>query len=387
MYPRIQLKRVTSVFLIALTCFGLTPQAWAVVPAPDGGYPGGNTAEGQNALLSLTCGTYNAAVGFLSLSSDSTGSFNTGIGAGTLLANTADENTATGAGALLSNTNGFQNTANGAFALFSNTTGFQNTATSDVALFSNTTGSFNTAIGRNALHFNTEGIDNVAIGTALVDNTTGSANTAIGTAALGGNVTGNNNTALGSQAGSSIDGSGNVCIGKGVSGDAGVDDTTWIRNVYDSVAVTRQVYVNQDNKIGTLASTRRVKDDIKPMDKVSETIFALKPVRFRYKKEIDRYRAPQFGLVAEDVAQVNPDLVTQNENGEVETVRYEAINAMLLNEFLKERKKVEQQEATIAELKSGMEALTAMVKEQASQIQKANARLGMSILQVTENNQ
>ena len=115
--------------LIGIVCIGVFPNAQAVSPAPDGGYPGGNTAEGQNALFSLTSGGFNTAVGFFSLRSNATGQFNTAIGAGTLLANTADENTATGAGALLSNTTGAGNTANGAFALFSNTTGNDNTAT------------------------------------------------------------------------------------------------------------------------------------------------------------------------------------------------------------------------------------------------------------------
>jgi Chaperone of endosialidase len=204
-----------------------------------------------------------------------------------------------------------------------------------------------------------------------LSNTTGSHNTAIGFAALNSNTTGFFNTALGTAAGANIIGSGNVVIGQGIFAEAGVDDTTWIRNVYASVAVTRSVYVNEDNKIGTLASTRRVKDDIKPMDKASETIFALKPVTFRYKKDIDRYRTPQFGLVAEDVAQVNPELVTQDENGQPETVRYEAVNAMLLNEFLKEHRKNEEQQAIIAQQQKQIEALTAG-------LQRVNAQLELS---------
>jgi trimeric autotransporter adhesin len=369
------LKRrfVRSAFSLSVFgCFAYSPLAQAVVPAPDGGYPGGNTAEGKNALFSLTTGGFNTAVGFLSLRSDTTASFNTALGAGTLLANTADANTAAGAGALLSNTTGFQNTADGALALFSNIDGDFNTANGFRALFSNTTASENTASGFAALHDNTTGAANTAIGAqALISNTEGNGNTAIGGFALGSNTTGSANTAVGGAAGSGLTGSGNVCIGSGVGGDPGVNDTTWIRNVYESVAVARIVYVNQDNKIGTLASTRRVKDDIKPMDKASETIFALKPVSFRYKKEIDRYRAPQFGLVAEDVARVNSDLVTQDKNGEPETVRYEAINAMLLNEFLKEH-------ATVEQLRKEIAVLNAVVKEQAAQIQNVSARIEVS---------
>jgi hypothetical protein len=125
--------------LLALVCFALLPEGQAVNPPPDGGYAGGNTAEGQNALLSLTTGGFNTAVGFLSLRSSTTGAFNTAIGAGTLFANTADNNTATGAGALLSNTIGTNNTAEGTFALFNNTTGAENTANGVNTLLHNTT--------------------------------------------------------------------------------------------------------------------------------------------------------------------------------------------------------------------------------------------------------
>jgi hypothetical protein len=139
-----------AIAAFALACFALSPGAQAVVPAPDGGYPGGNTAEGLTALLSLTTGGFNTAVGYLSLRSDSTNSFNTGVGAGALLANTADDNTAIGAGALLSNTIGNANTANGALALFYNSTGSGNTANGLGALFGITTGNSNMALGENA---------------------------------------------------------------------------------------------------------------------------------------------------------------------------------------------------------------------------------------------
>ena len=172
-------------------------------------------------------------------------------------------------------------------------------------------------------------------------------------------------------------------------GVAGESNTTRIRNIYASVASGRAVYVNSDNKIGTLVSSRRFKDEIKPMDKASEAILALKPVTFRYKKEIEPNSGIMFGLIAEDVEKVDPDLVTRNDKGEVETVRYEAVNAMLLNEFLKEHRKVEeqsskiqQQEATITELRStvaqqqkGLQAVTARLEQQASQIQKVSAQL------------
>ncbi len=158
------LQRSWPLVLLALGCFALCPVMQAVVPVPDGAYPEGNTAEGQDALLSLTNGTYNTAVGWFSLPSVTDGKFNTGMGAGTLVDNTADNNTATGAGALLNNTTGDSNTATGAFALFSNTTGSANTVTGDSALSSNTTGFRNTATGAAALFSNTTGPANTAIG-------------------------------------------------------------------------------------------------------------------------------------------------------------------------------------------------------------------------------
>jgi hypothetical protein len=452
--------------LIGIVCFGLLPKAQALSPAPDGGYPGGNTAEGQNALFSVSSGGYNTAVGFLSLRSETTGNFNTAIGAGTLLVNTADNNTATGAGALLSDSTGAANTADGTFALFGNTTGNFNTANGYLALQNNTTGSVNTANGANALFHNSTGAFNTANGvSALFANTTGAQNAANGYLALLSNSTGSNNTAngvqalysnttgdgnavngfqalynntegiynvangfqalysnttgrfnvangykalysntqgyfnvaIGDSAGQDVTGSGNICIGTSVAGVAGVDNTTWIRNVYDSVATGRAVYVDSDYKIGTLSSSRRYKDEIKPMAKASEGILSLRPVSFRYKKEIDRTRSLSFGLIAEEVAEIDPRLVTPDRAGKPETVRYEVINAMLLNEFLKQHRKVEEQgrkaqaqDATIAQLKQDFQSkfaeqendfraavarLTARVEEQALQIQSVNALL------------
>jgi hypothetical protein len=301
MNPLIGLKR-TPPFLITLTllCLGLLPQAQAVVPPPDGGYPGFNTAEGQNALFSLTTATGNVAVGWASLYSDAKGNFNTAIGTGALLFNTADQNTATGAGALLRNTIGLNNTANGAFALSGNVIG-----------------SFNTAVGSNALSNNPIGRGNIALGNDA-----------------GANVTTANNVTCIGAVGADLD---NTCyigriFGVGVSGG--------------SVAV----FVDSDGKLATNVSSRRFEQDIEPMDKASESILALRPVTFHYKT--DTKGTPQFGLVAEEVAAVNPDLVVRDKNDEIYSVRYEAVNAMLLNEFLKEHRKNEEQQATITELKS-----------------------------------
>ena len=377
-----------SAFVIAtlLAWVGLLPNTKAVSPAPDGGYPGGNTAEGQNALLSLTTGTYNTAVGLFSLLSNTEGGFNTAVGAGTLLANNAQQNTAIGAGALLSNDTGVKNTANGTFALFNNTSGDSNTATGVGALFNNSAGFSNTANGYNALLSNTTAGDNTAIGTtALFSNTTGEFNTAVGSQTLRDNVTGDSNTAIGDSAGFNITGSGNVCIGAGVNGVAGESNITRIRNVYESVATERAVYVTSDNRIGTLSSSRRYKEQIKPMEKASEAIHELRPVSFRYKKEIDPTRSLSFGLIAEEVASVSPDLVTPDREGKPETVRYEAVNAMLLNEFLKEHRKVQEQANTIAELKNEIANLTGTVKDQATQIQKVTSQLEVITPKIVEN--
>jgi hypothetical protein len=377
-----------SAFVIAtlLAWVGLLPNTKAVSPAPDGGYPGGNTAEGQNALLSLTTGTYNTAVGLFSLLSNTEGGFNTAVGAGTLLANNAQQNTAIGAGALLSNDTGVKNTANGTFALFNNTSGDSNTATGVGALFNNSTGFSNTANGYNALLSNTTAGDNTAIGTtALFSNTTGEFNTAVGSQTLRDNVTGDSNTAIGDSAGFNITGSGNVCIGAGVNGVAGESNITRIRNVYESAATERAVYVTLDNRIGTLSSSRRYKEQIKPMEKASEAIHELRPVSFRYKKEIDPTRSLSFGLIAEEVARVSPDLVTPDREGKPETVRYEAVNAMLLNEFLKEHRKVQEQANTIAELKNEIANLAVTVKGQARQIQKVTSQLEVITPKVVEN--
>ena len=373
---------------VLLVCFALPPGAQAVVPAPDGGYAGNNTAEGQNALLSLdvTTGTNNTAVGWFSLKSNVEGDFNTALGAATLFKNTASRNTAIGGAAMFSNDGGESNTAVGMLALFNNISGDSNTAIGDTALFSNTVGFRNTAVGTFALTSNI-GVDgsifgsrNTAVGDhALAANVGGAEMTAVGSDALNSVTGGLRNTALGETAGANLTtGQGNLYLGEGQRGVSNESNTTYIRNVYHSQVTTRAVYVNEDNKIGTLSSSQRYKEEIKPMDKASEALFALKPVTFRYKKEIDRARSLSFGLIAEEVAQTSPDLITCDREGKPETVRYEAINAMLLNEFLKEHRKNEEQQATIAQLKSGMEALTAMVKEQAAQIQKVSAQLEVS---------
>jgi hypothetical protein len=380
-----------------LICVALLPGAQAVSPAPDGSYPGGNTTEGQAALLHLTTGTFNTAVGFLSLSSDTEGQFNTAVGAGALLANVGDpssstgvENTATGAGALLSNTTGNQNTATGAFALFSNTDGARNNAVGARALASNVTGIFNNAVGSFSLSANTNGVSNNAFGDeALSSNTSGDHNTAIGDRALNlntgdgntacGNVTlfnntGSNNTALGNLAGSSLTfGDNNIDIGYNVFGVAGESNTIRIGNtdITDTfiggisgttVASGAAVLVDSSGHLGTVTSSKRFKEEVRPMNKASEAIFSLEPVTFRYKKGIDRQGLPQFGLVVEDVEAVNYELFVRDKEGKPYSVRYEAVDAMLLNEFLKEHREMQELKKQVAALTAGLQKVSAQLE-------------------------
>jgi trimeric autotransporter adhesin len=358
-------KIIFTTVLSALVCFGLMPGAKAVEPAaPDLDRGGGNTSDGAGALASLTSGTFNSAFGFDALLFLSDASFDTGIGAGALLLDNGGTNTAVGAGALLTNTTGSDNDAVGAFALFSSTTA-----------------SFNNAFGREALFTNVDGGQNNAMGDlALFSNTTGSFNTAVGDDALFNNVDGSSNVAIGDEAGVGLGASVNNCIAINVPGAgpfATLDNTCFIGSIFDQpvsdVGTQEAVFVDQFNVIGIAASSRRFKHDIQPMDKSSEAILALKPVTFKY--NADKNGRTQYGLIAEDVATVNPDLVVQHKDGEISTVRYEQVNAMLLNEFLKEHKKVQNLEVTIAQQAKGMEVLTAQLKEQAAQIQKVSAQV------------
>jgi endosialidase-like protein len=404
---------------LAFVCFALSP----TTQAADGGLPGANTAEGQNALFSLTTGTANTALGFDALYHNKTGASNTATGYEALLSNTVGnyntaqgvdalshntmggsntangfqalfnnttggKNTANGFQALLSNSTGSNNTANGYLALIRNTIGHDNTANGYTALFSNITGNANTANGNAALISNTIGSDNLATGyQALMSNTTGSYNTAAGVNALDSNTTGSSNIALGLNAGFNLTtGSNNIDIGNvGVAGesntirigDAGTQTATYIAGIASAMVTGLAVYIDTSSgQLGVAPSSQRFKADIKPMDKASEAILALKPVTFRYKPELDPDGIPQFGLVAEEVEKVNPDLVARDAKGEPYTVRYEAVNAMLLNEFLKEHRTVQElkstaakQEATIVQQQKEIEALTTGLQKVSAQLE------------------
>jgi hypothetical protein len=326
---------------LALACFALSPEARAV--CEEGCDTNANTFLGDGALANTTTGA---------------------------------ENTATGAGALGLNTAGSRNTASGSGALQNNTTGSDNTAIGFATLSQNTTANSNTATGSSALGFNTTGYRNTAIGDSALDrNVTGHGNTAVGYQALYHN-TGSNNVGLGSNAGYKLtDGDGNICIGSNLFGVAGESNTTRISNIYFSLASGRPIYINSDGKLGTLVSSRRFKEEIKPMDKASEAILALKPVTFRYKKEIEPNGAIMFGLIAEEVEKVDPELVTRNDKGEAETVRYEAVNAMLLNEFLKEHRKVEEQSSRMERRDRTIAEQDAEIRGLTSQLQKVSEQL------------
>jgi hypothetical protein len=376
-------------FLFAV--FALSTTLKAVSPAPDGGYASENTAEGDFALQSLTDGFGNTAIGDSALNSNTTG----------------NNNTATGLSALGGNITGFCNTATGVSALGLNSTGSNNTATGCGALFGCTgvecfssTGNNNTATGVSALSSNT-GDNNTATGlNALFDNETGSNNTAEGVEALQ-NSTGSNNTALGYQAGINLtSGNNNIHIGaRGIAvesntiriGRMGLQKIAYMQGISGAtVASGVTVIVDTNGHLGTVQSSVRFKDEIKPMDKASEAILALKPVSFRYKHELDPEGLPQFGLIAEQVEKVNPDLVARDEKGQVYSVRYEAVNAMLLNEFLKEHRKMEQLEATITQLKSTVaqqqKNAQAAATHQQEQIEALTAGLQKVSAQVDRNN-
>jgi len=380
----------------------------------------GNTAVGSLALAHNTTGNNNTAVGDVALVTNTTGSNNSAIGYAALDLNTGNDNTATGFGALTSNTTGSRNVATGSSALNNNETGIDNTATGVNALAANTasyntatgyqtlenntTGTSNTATGLNALNKNVTGSFNAASGAYALYSDTAGYNTADGYQALYRNTTGSHNIALGYNAGYSLTtGSNNIEIGNsGLAAEAntirigarGSQTNTYIAGISGAtVAGGVGVVIDTNGHLGTVVSSQRFKENVRPMEKESEALLSLRPVTFRYKHELDPADIPQFGLVAEDVAKVNPDLVARDEEGKPYTVRYEAVNAMLLNEFLKEHHKSQEQDAAISQLKSTLarqqtdfksalaeqgkqlNALTAALKEQAAQVQKVSARL------------
>jgi trimeric autotransporter adhesin len=374
---------ICTTILSVLVCFALSPVAQAKKPSEDRGN-GNSAAENVDALNIATTGSDNTAHGWFSLFSNTTGL----------------ENTADGFQALYSNTEGRNSVAVGSHALFSNTIGGDNTAVGSRALFHNSEtaelldqGNSNSAFGADAASMNDSGSFNTAIGSGALAVCKGHVgDTAVGASALA-NVqkavadllAPDNNIALGFFAGSNLTkGAGNIYIGIGglggaseefdkirIGSDNGSSDRATfiagIREVTTGIADAIPVVIDSAGQLGTPSSSQRFKNEIKPMDKASEAILAFKPVTFHYKS--DKTSTPQFGLIAEEVAKVNPDLVVRDNNGDIYTVRYDAVNAMLLNEFLKEHRKNEEQEATIARQQKQIEALAAGLQKVSAQLE------------------
>jgi len=383
---------VPIIFAVGCLAVSPSPKAFAVTPAPDGGYPGNNTAEGTSALFTLTSGVSNTALGFEALRGNSIGNYNTANGANAVEDNRGAQNTGTGYKALSGNITGSYNTANGYNALIAN-------------------GSNNTAVGLTALIDNRTGTENTAVGvSALATNPRASQNTAVGFKASRIGSRGHNNIFLGHEAGSNPGGWFNhIEIGNagGVNNNTtriGDGQTaTFIAGINGTAVVGDPLVVNANGQLGTATSSARFKKAIKLMDKASESVLALNPVSFQYKSDPKETR--QFGLIAEEVAKVNPDLILRDRKGEIHSVRYGAVNAMLLNEFLKEHKafleeqrKVQEQQAVITQLQSTVarqkrdfQATIAQLgkraDEQASQLQEVSAQLNQHAPQTVLNNQ
>jgi endosialidase-like protein len=331
------LLRAFLLITLILGWLALSPHARAV--CQEGCLTNSNTVLGEDALINVTTGSTNTAIGFDALSSTTTGGFNT----------------ATGNQALQNNTNGVNNTAHG-----------------NQALLGNTTGNSNTAVGGGALATNTTGKENTAVGASALLNNPGSANLALGFEA-GVNLTAGNDNVYIANPGF-VQESKRIHIGL-----PGFHNATFIAAISGSfVPGGVGVIVGSNGKLGTVVSSERFKAEIKPMDKASEVILALKPVTFLYKKEIDPESIPQFGLVAEEVEKVNPDLVARDADGKPYTVRYEAVNAMLLNEFLKEHRTVQEQKATIAQLKQNFAEQQKQIEALTAGLQKVSAQIELS---------
>jgi len=348
---------------------------------------GGNSAVGFGTMFHNTTGNFNSAGGYEALFSNTTGSNNVAAGDQALYSNTSgDNNTADGAFALYANTTGYHNTAHGYQALYSGGTSsssVQNVADGSQALYSDTTGGNNTASGFQAMYSTTSGFNNSADGAfALYFNTNGAENTAIGQQALYFNTSGGLNIAIGYFAGGAITtGSSNIDIGSyGVFGDTNIirvgsaQTKTFIAGISGATVSGSPVVVNSSGQLGVAPSSQRFKQSIHTMGDASDVLLALQPVTFQYKPAIDPQGVVQFGLVAEQVEKVDPDLVVHDKEHGIYTVRYEAVNAMLLNEFLKEHRKVEEQNGEIQTLQAKaakvdlleqrLEKLETMIKSQ-----------------------
>jgi hypothetical protein len=364
-----------------------------------------NTAVGAFALADNVIGTCNVAAGYQALTVNNTGSDNVASGWQALLSNTTGAcNVADGYLALGGNSSGSNNVASGCQALVNNSTGSDNTASGQAALYANSTGNYNAAFGTSALSQNTTGYDNTACGVSamqgnvsgngnlalgyqsLVNNAAGSINVAVGESSLLNLTNGSDNTVLGWEAGDNLfSGTGNIYISSpGVPnenytlriGTPPYTSAAYIAGIVGSVAASgTAVYINPSTgQLGTLTSSARYKENIHSMDDASDVLLSLHPVTFRYKPGIDPSGTPQFGLVAEEVNQIDPDLVVRDDKKDIYSVRYEAVNAMLLNEFLKEHRQVESQESEIESLKASNSEMEARLNTLEEMIRREQNR-------------
>ena len=386
------MKTLYQSLLLTIGALALAATAYAQVPTTnDTSDTNQNTGMGSFTLYSNTTGADNTASGFDALTDNTTGSANNASGAWALNQNTTGaDNTASGFEALTNNTAGYYNTASGSQALYSNTTGFDETASGYKALYSNTTGSYNTAIGVSALYSNSTGGSDSAFGVnslvsnttgsnlsavgvnSLVSNTTGNNNTASGYAALYKNTTGSNNIAVGYQAGYHITtGSNNIDIGAlGTAADNGLirigttstHTAAYIAGITNSQVTGSAVYINSNGRLGVLASSERYKTAIAPMGSNSAKLQQLRPVTFHLKA--DPKGALQYGLIAEEVARVYPELVIRNESGRIDGVRYDELAPMLLNQMQKqavEIRHLKQQQKTVDEMQRQLAEMHAVL--------------------------
>jgi hypothetical protein len=379
---------IGNIFTNYNTCYGA-----GVLGSVTAGY---NTGIGYSALYLTTTGTGNTATGANALLRNVGGSNNTANGISALRLNTASNNTAIGSFALGASTVGTANTAVGVYALGASTPGSYNTAIGMYALQSGTASSYNTASGYGSLRRNTSGGYNTASGgNALANNTTGNSNTATGNGALYSNSTGFRNVALGWNAGYAVTGSDNIVIGasnNGLTGENGVTRigiSTYqkkafiagIRGVQTGSTGAVAVLIDANGQLGTINSSRRFKEDIQTMGSVSERLFALRPVTFKYKQPYEDGSKPvQYGLVAEEVAKVFPELVVYGKDGKPETVSYHLLATLLLNEVQKDHRVMQAQPERIASLEkqtARTEALEQQVRAQAAQLAALNRQVAV----------
>jgi hypothetical protein len=324
-----------------------------------------NTIAGASAMPPNS-GLSDTAFGYATLSSNTTGSNNTAFGAYSLNSNTNGSlNTAIGGSALRFNTAGIQNNATGSASLYNNTTGSLNVADGYGALYSNTIGGANAAIGWEALFSNSTGGDNVAMGYfSAYFNATGTDNTAIGFSALSQNTDGSNNIAVGSNSGTNMtSGSNDIYIGNPAPGPesgairigtGGQQTQAFIAGISGVTTglTASAVVIDANGQLGTISSSRRYKEDIEAMGDASERLFQLRPVKFHYKQPDASGSKPiQYGLIAEEVAEVFPELTVYNKDGKPESVAYHLLAGLLLNELQKEHQTVQAERAELDAMK------------------------------------